>query len=882
MAIFQSAGIFVREVSASIPTIQAVSASNMGIVGFSQRGPADIATLVTSYNQFTRIFGDPIKESLLPLEMAAYFNNGGERAFVVRVTPADAVSADAQIQSQITDQALFEGDGTAGPFTATAGASVLRDNAGASPLVPSSISVRWRAKAALGADPTTVGANVKKRDGVTNLSFVTAQANYEGKLVTGLPAYDSALDAVVRGTVTLNFSVTASTGGPAQTIVLPVGTSSITTGTTGDATNGASATLDHRSGILSIEMHGDFVPALVDNGNLVTADYSPCSATKTAVPTGVVNGVGRLEIAHASLTPGIGNNYINVVDGSWLFTPVATTTDEPHNKAQVLVTYKINAWNLNPISAGSWGNDLRIDVTGNADFFTASTASYSRYDATVFLRNPSTNAFEAKESLTELVFDDPESPFYFPDMVNEMSDLFTVSVPGGDEAPGQLIGVPRFQVIAGGDETITTNQELSPILANGPIARRTVIITYVDSTAVTRTITDDGNGNLVGSIDPAYATTVGGVSPNGINYTTGQINVRTLNPINGASLVSVVFYSAPAETTHQERFGDTTKTYSYTVGDLYEVYTSGDDGTFDSTNYGRNQFTNSLLLSSAFRGMFALSKIDEIMQVVIPDFAGDVTISGDQVDYAELRATQPAGGDRFIILTPPAGSDAQEASDWFRFEFARYSKFAAIYSPWINITDPLANNRDKLIPPLAHVAGIYARTDANKGVGKAPAGTEDGQLRFLNSLEFTFSQGERDLLQSNKINPLRSDAQVGNAVWGARTTSLETEWQLVNVRRLFMFIERSIFNSTHWAVFENNGPGLWSKIKTQVSNFLLGLFNQGQLGGDSPSEAFEVICDDSNNTPDLINLGQVVVDVRVRPQKPAEFIEFRVAQLQIV
>ena len=881
MAVFQSAGIFVREVSASIPTIQAVSASNMGIVGFSQRGPTDLATLVTSYNQFTRIFGDPIRESILPLEMAAYFNNGGERAFIVRVAPADAVSADAQIQSQVTDQVLSVVPASVVLITVAANASVLRDNGGVSPLVPTSLALRYRGTAA-----AVLAQATKKRDAVTALTLVTAQANYEGIIdPTGLAAFDAALDRFVQQTVTLKFSVLASGGGPAQAIPLSTGTGSIRTGSIGTALNGASATLDHSSGRFSIELHGNFVPVLADNGNVISVDYTPTTATKDVLPTGAVNTAGRIEMAHTSLTPGIANNYINVVDGSWqlTFAGLADGLDAPHDFSNILISYKINAWNLNPISDGVWGSDLRVDLQGSADFFVAAQAKYTRFDAIVYLRNNTTNAFEFKESFNELVMDDPLSAFFFPDVINEMSDLISVTEPAANEAPGALAGVPRTMVLAGGDETLTTNQELSPILVSSPVAPRTVSIAYTDSTAVARTITDDGVGNLVGSIDTAYTTIVSGLGPNKINYTTGQINVRTLFPINGASLVVASYYSLPAETSHSELFGDTTKTYSYTIGaTLNSFYTAGADGTFDSTNYGRNQFTNATTLSSSFLGMFALSKVDEIMQVVIPDFVGDVTITGDQIDYAESRATQPSGADRFILLAPPAGSDAQEASDWFRFSLNRYSKFAALYSPWIKVADPLANNRDLLIPPLAHVAGIYARTDANKGVGKAPAGTEDGQLQFLKSLEFTFSQGERDLLQSNKINPLRTDRQVGNAVWGARTIALETEWKLVNVRRLFMFIERSIYNSTHWAVFENNGPALWSKIKTQVSNFLLGLFNQGQLGGDSPSEAFEVICDASNNTPDLIDEGRVVVDVKARPQKPAEFVEFRVAQLQIV
>lgn len=989
MAVYQSAGIFVREVSSTIPIIQAVSASNMGIVGFTQRGPVDVATLVTSYNQFERDFGKPVKESLLPVEMAAYFNNGGQRAWVVRTMPADSEASDAQIQSQITDQVLFEGTGLS-PLSAIAAVSVLKDNAGLSPLVPSSISVEFRAAA-----PAVISKATRNRGADAPLTLVNGQANYEGRidpkatvvlagavspngdilyrsvlngdtsitvehivagintprsvsvvgtaitvnaatdgagiilatetaasiattvnttpasaaLVTaedqgtglgliaavaptaltgGLPSFDARMDSAIRGTAIFNFDVVASTGGPTQIIAIPVGTSSIVSASVGDAVNGATITLDHRSGRFSVETHGDFIPAVADVGNPIEVDYTPASATKTALPTGAVNTSGALEIAHASLTPGIANTFINVVTGAWQLTFVAGPTNIAHNKAQIIVNYKINAWDLAPISNGIWGNDIKVDFVGSSDYFVAAQAKYTRFDLVVSLFNSNTNAFEFKESFTELVLDDADSVFYMPAVVNDASDFIRISTPGSLETIGALAGVARTQVLAGGDETTATNQELDTaltggsVLLNSPIAPRSVTITYTDSTGTVRTITDDGRGNLVGHIDPAYAVISGALGPNKINYTTGQVNVRTLNPIAGSSLVVATYYSSPLETTHTERFGDTAKTYSYTLGaTLVTFYGAGANGTFDSVNYGRDQFTNFSLLSADFKGMFALSKIDEIMQVVIPDFAGNVTISGDQLDYADLRATQPAGGDRFILLAPPAGSTAEDAVDWFRFDLGRFSKFAAIYAPWINVDDPLANNRALLVPPLAHVAGVFARTDQIKGVGKAPAGTEDGQLRGLRGVEFKFSQEERDLLQSNKINPIRSDDQVGTAVWGARTISLESEWKLVNVRRLFMFVERSIYNSTHWAVFENNGPALWSKIRGQLSSFLSSLFSQGQLGGNSPSEAFEVIVDETNNTPETILQGLVVVDVRLRPQFPAEFIEFRVSQIQI-
>ena len=266
------------------------------------------------------------------------------------------------------------------------------------------------------------------------------------------------------------------------------------------------------------------------------------------------------------------------------------------------------------------------------------------------------------------------------------------------------------------------------------------------------------------------------------------------------------------------------------------------------------------------------------MQLAIPDFVGDITITGDILDYVDSRASLPAGGDRFAILQPPVGSSAQEAVAWFRFDLGRFSKFAALYWPHIRVADPLAGNRPKVMPALGHIAGIYARTDSNRNVAKAPGGTVDGALRFLTGLEMDPTQGERDFVYPNKINPLISSPQTGLAVWGVRTMASESEWRYVNVRRLFMFMEKSVFNATHWIVFENNGPALWARIKAQLTGFLNNLYNEGMFAGATPSEAFFVIVDDSNNDASSIAAGQVIIDVGVAANTPAEFVRFRFQQ----
>jgi hypothetical protein len=451
------------------------------------------------------------------------------------------------------------------------------------------------------------------------------------------------------------------------------------------------------------------------------------------------------------------------------------------------------------------------------------------------------------------------------DVLNELSDIVSVVEPAGNEAPGELTGIARAKVIAGGDET-AAGQTIAVTLPDSPIQPRTLTITFKDSTGTTRTITDNGVGNLIGNVD--------GTGTNTVNYVSGAIDLKTGFTIQGGTLVTATYRTAAEETVHTETFGDAVK--SYTDGPV-TYYATGSDGTFDSTNYGINQFT-AITLKGQNKGLYALNKVDELLQVIIPDFAGDVTVTGQLIDYAEERESLPSGGDRFIILTVPKGSNPQEAVEWFRYDLKRQSKWAALYWPWIKVSDPLSNNRPLTMPPLGHLAGVFARTDNTRNVGKSPGGTVDGQLRYLLGLEYESTQGERDLVYPNKINPLISSPQTGMAVWGVRTISPTSEWRYINARRLFMFLEKSIFESTHWIVFENNGPGLWTRIKAQVEGFLKALFNENYFAGQSPAQAFFVVCDETNNPPESINLGQLFIDVGVAPNKPAEFVVFRFQQ----
>jgi phage tail sheath protein FI len=549
-------------------------------------------------------------------------------------------------------------------------------------------------------------------------------------------------------------------------------------------------------------------------------------------------------------------------------TGVTTTTYTAvaHDQAPVLCDYQIDAWETNPISAGAWGNDLRLDISGNDDFFTASSASYSRFNANVLLENAA-GTFDILETYEELVFDDPTDVDFWADVVNELSDLISIEDPGGNEAPLQLNGVSRTNVLGGGDESsggrTYSNATDGTALSDGPIATRTVSIVATDTTGGTMTVTDDGNGSLIGDIDPAGTNT--------INYVSGALEFTFVSAVDGNTLVTATYASQAAETVHSENYGGSDGPPANPEG--YEV---GTDGTFPIT---RSE-VSSPLLEPTNDGIFALNTVDELMQVCVPDFVGDEIVTGDLIDFAETRAGQPSGADRFLILQVPQGSDAQEAVDWLQFTLGRNTIHGALYWPWVRVADPLANGRPLTMPALGHLAGIYARTDNNKNVGKAPGGTVDGALRFLIGLERNTVQGERDFVYPKRVNPLISSPQTGLAVWGVRTMygPGQSEWRYINARRLFNFLEKSIFNATHWIVFENNGPALWAKIATQLSGFLTALFNEGLFAGTTPSEAFFVIVDSSNNTPESIELGQVIIDVGVAPNRPAEFVRFRFTQ----
>ena len=278
---------------------------------------------------------------------------------------------------------------------------------------------------------------------------------------------------------------------------------------------------------------------------------------------------------------------------------------------------------------------------------------------------------------------------------------------------------------------------------------------------------------------------------------------------------------------------------------------------------------------SAQNGLHAFDVVDDINIVAIPDKAGDRGVILEALTYCKNRKDCFFIADSPKELSPTVVRDFKKATGNYSGN-AFNSSYGALYYPWVYINDPLTGKK-KLIPPSGVVAGTYAYTDSARGVHKAPAGISEGYLDSVVGIERIITKGEHDVLNPEKINVIRS-LPSGICIWGARTLSADSEWLYVNVRRLLLYIEESIDEGTQWVVFEPNDPMLWGKVKRNITAFLTRVWRDGALFGSTPEEAFFVKVDEENNPPEVIDAGQLIIEVGVAPVKPAEFVIIRISQ----
>jgi hypothetical protein len=286
-------------------------------------------------------------------------------------------------------------------------------------------------------------------------------------------------------------------------------------------------------------------------------------------------------------------------------------------------------------------------------------------------------------------------------------------------------------------------------------------------------------------------------------------------------------------------------------------------------------------------GLDLLEAVDEVAIVAIPGYA-DVASYEAALSHCEnlkdrVAVLDAPGNVKDIDLltkvgaapVPAGAAPSSPPSTGLRPRVSDRG-YGAFYFPWIVVRDPLSPKDLVTIPPSGHIAGIYARTDATRGVHKAPA---NEPIRGALNITYWMTSDEQGELNQAGVNCIRLFPREGILVWGARTLAdAASEWRYLNVRRLFNMIEESIVQSTRWVVFEPNDISLWKSIRRDVSAFLRVVWRDGALMGATPEEAFFVKCDEETNPPEVIDAGQVVTLIGIAPVKPAEFVIFRIGQ----
>jgi uncharacterized protein len=279
------------------------------------------------------------------------------------------------------------------------------------------------------------------------------------------------------------------------------------------------------------------------------------------------------------------------------------------------------------------------------------------------------------------------------------------------------------------------------------------------------------------------------------------------------------------------------------------------------------------------KGIYALEKADLFNLLCIPPYVLGGNIDNDLIARAAVYCEKRRA---FLIVDPPSEWNTKDKARDAVDTLGTRSNHAAVFFPRLKQPNPLRDNQIEEFVPCGVIAGIFARTDAQRGVWKAPAGL-DAKLIGVPELSVPLTDPENGELNPLGVNCLRAFPAMGRVVWGARTLQgddrLASEWKYIPVRRLALFMEESLYRGTQWAVFEPNDEPLWSQLRLNIGAFMNTLFRQGAFQGRSPEEAYFVRCNKETTTQNDINLGIVNIVVGFAPLKPAEFVILKFQQI---
>ena len=264
---------------------------------------------------------------------------------------------------------------------------------------------------------------------------------------------------------------------------------------------------------------------------------------------------------------------------------------------------------------------------------------------------------------------------------------------------------------------------------------------------------------------------------------------------------------------------------------------------------------------------------DDVSLIAVPGI-GSAALVGAGMNYCANRSLS----DCFFIGDMSQTDDTVDEAKNFRNAIPLKNSYGAIYTPWVRMLDPTGRSATPILaPPSGFVAGLYAKTDGQRGVWKAPAGTSVA-LGGSVGLAVNLTDVQQGNLNPLNINVIRQFAGAGIVLWGARTVTSDPAWNYIPVRRMAIFLRVSIYRGIQWAVFEPNDEDLWSSLRLSIGSFMMNLFRQDAFQGATPAQAFFVKCDNETTTQGDIDAGIVNVLVGFAPLKPAEFVIVKISQ----
>lgn len=555
------------------------------------------------------------------------------------------------------------------------------------------------------------------------------------------------------------------------------------------------------------------------------------------------------------------------------------------NITMIDVDYMELYWVLEAKGPGVYGNDIKLafsgdsssfvtvvydrtsdtwkDLAGNVD--TAPGATHGTYTKMVCTVRKATTAggsvFEDKESFSGLNMTDPAAASFFPDVINDEgsgSKLFSVALPygGGSDPSLNFVKTTENAETTGSVDWIGTGAQSKytgrlPTAYSGGnrgLLAQTLKMTYLgaDLNPVPYIVYDDGFGNLIGDVSSSGNNT--------IDYDTGAIDVTFAIPVKNGEAVPCIYYCGAS------------------VLESGAQLTGGSEGSGTLTTAE----TVSAALEPTKRGIYAFDGIMEAMTgPCIPDLYGNYIVDNLILSYAESR------GNFFAPLSVPAGLDTNGTVHYRKAVLGVNSQCGALYAPLVKILDPVLNVSVN-IPAMGHVAGAYVKCDASRGPGKVAAGTVDGRLLGTIGIEKKYDLDQIGVMNMAGVCVIADLPQTGGrCLWGARTLSNDEDYKFINSERVFEQVGMDLYLAMWWACFENSGINLWSRLRTQAYNYCHQKYLDKWFAADAASEnqAFFIICDNSNNTPQVVKAGEVICDVYLATSVPAEFVRLRLRMI---